>query len=93
MIGRIASKHLFRAKDYGDDTDRALVKSDGSYTYFAADIAYHRNKYLRGFTHMIGRSRRRSLRLHQAHPGCDARRSRKVTAEVDVQASASSCGF
>lgn len=44
---------LFRAKDYGDDTDRALVKSDGSYTYFAADIAYHRNKYLRGFTHMI----------------------------------------
>ena len=44
---------LFRATDYGDDTDRALVKSDGSYTYFAADIAYHRNKYLRGFTHMI----------------------------------------
>lgn len=44
---------LFRATDYGDDTDRALVKSDGSYTYFAADIAYHRNKYLRGFTHMV----------------------------------------
>ncbi|WP_375597543.1 arginine--tRNA ligase [Devosia sp. Naph2] len=44
---------LFRATDYGDDTDRALVKSDGSYTYFAADIAYHRNKYLRGFKHMI----------------------------------------
>jgi len=44
---------LFRAKDFGDDVDRALVKSDGSYTYFAADIAYHRNKYLRGFTHMI----------------------------------------
>ncbi len=44
---------LFRAKDFGDDTDRALVKSDGSYTYFAADIAYHRNKYLRGFKHMI----------------------------------------
>ncbi|MBF0678029.1 MAG: arginine--tRNA ligase [Devosia sp.] len=44
---------LFRAKDYGDDTDRALVKSDGTYTYFAADIAYHRNKYLRGFNHMI----------------------------------------
>ena len=44
---------LFRAKDYGDDTDRALIKSDGSYTYFAADIAYHRNKYLRGFKHMI----------------------------------------
>ncbi|MBK1795766.1 arginine--tRNA ligase [Devosia sp. WQ 349] len=44
---------LFRATDYGDDTDRALIKSDGSYTYFAADIAYHRNKYLRGFNHMI----------------------------------------
>lgn len=44
---------LFRAKDYGDDTDRALIKSDGSYTYFAADIAYHRNKYLRGYKHMV----------------------------------------
>ncbi|HZY69305.1 MAG TPA: arginine--tRNA ligase [Devosia sp.] len=44
---------LFRAMQFGDDTDRALVKSDGSYTYFAADIAYHRNKYLRGFRHMI----------------------------------------
>ena len=44
---------LFRAADYGDDVDRALVKSDGSYTYFAADIAYHRNKYLRGFKHMV----------------------------------------
>jgi len=44
---------LFRAKDFGDDTDRALLKSDGSYTYFAADIAYHRNKVLRGFTQLI----------------------------------------
>jgi arginyl-tRNA synthetase len=44
---------LFRATDYGDDVDRALVKSDGSYTYFAADIAYHRSKYLRGFKHMV----------------------------------------
>ena len=44
---------LFRATDYGDDVDRPLVKSDGSYTYFAADIAYHRDKYLRGYTHMI----------------------------------------
>ena len=35
---------LFRAKEFGDDIDRALLKSDGSYTYFAADIAYHRNK-------------------------------------------------
>jgi arginyl-tRNA synthetase len=44
---------LFRATDWGDDVDRPLVKSDGSYTYFAADIAYHRNKYLRGFKHMV----------------------------------------
>jgi arginyl-tRNA synthetase len=44
---------LFRATDYGDDIDRPLIKSDGSYTYFAADIAYHRDKYLRGFKHMI----------------------------------------
>jgi len=44
---------LFRATDYGDDIDRPLIKSDGSYTYLAADIAYHRNKYLRGFQHMV----------------------------------------
>ncbi|KFC69983.1 Arginine--tRNA ligase [Devosia sp. LC5] len=44
---------LFRATDYGDDVDRPLIKSDGTYTYFAADIAYHRNKFLRGFKHMI----------------------------------------
>jgi len=44
---------LFRATDFGDDVDRPLIKSDGSYTYFAADIAYHRNKVLRGFRHMI----------------------------------------
>jgi len=44
---------LFRASDFGDDTDRPLIKSDGSYTYFAADIAYHRDKYLRGFNDQI----------------------------------------
>jgi len=44
---------LFRATAYGDDVDRPLVKSDGSYTYFAADIAYHRNKVLRGFTTLV----------------------------------------
>lgn len=44
---------LFRATEFGDDVDRALVKSDGSYTYFAADIAYHRNKVMRGFTTLI----------------------------------------
>ncbi|MGJ4969829.1 MULTISPECIES: arginine--tRNA ligase [unclassified Bradyrhizobium] len=44
---------LFRATSYGDDVDRPLVKSDGSYTYFASDIANHRNKYERGFTDLI----------------------------------------
>ncbi len=44
---------LFRATDFGDDVDRALKKSNGSFTYFAADIAYHKDKYDRGFTHQI----------------------------------------
>jgi len=44
---------LFRATRYGDDVDRPLIKSDGSYTYFASDIAYHKNKYDRGFRDLI----------------------------------------
>ncbi len=44
---------LFRATDFGDDVDRALIKSDGSYTYFASDMAYHRSKFRRDFKHMI----------------------------------------
>jgi len=44
---------LFRGTRFGDDVDRPLLKSDGSYTYFAADIAYHRSKYERGFKTMI----------------------------------------
>lgn len=44
---------LFRASKFGDDTDRPLLKSDGSYTYFAADIAYHADKFQRGFADMI----------------------------------------
>ncbi len=44
---------LFRATDFGDDADRALIKSNGGYTYFAPDMAYHRNKFRRGFKHMI----------------------------------------
>jgi arginyl-tRNA synthetase len=44
---------LFRATQFGDDVDRPLMKSDGSYTYFAADIAYHKSKFDRGFKHMI----------------------------------------
>jgi arginyl-tRNA synthetase len=44
---------LFKATAYGDDVDRPLIKSDGSYTYFASDIAYHKNKFDRGFADMI----------------------------------------
>jgi len=43
----------FRSSDYGDDKDRVLRKSDGALTYFAADIAYHKNKYDRGFERVI----------------------------------------
>lgn len=44
---------LFRSTDFGDDVDRPLKKSDGSYTYFAGDIAYHKDKVERGFLKMI----------------------------------------
>jgi len=44
---------LFRATAFGDDVDRPLKKSDGSYTYFASDIAYHKLKFERGFHTLI----------------------------------------
>jgi arginyl-tRNA synthetase len=44
---------LFRSTAFGDDVDRPLKKSDGSYTYFASDIAYHRTKLDRGFKTLI----------------------------------------
>jgi arginyl-tRNA synthetase len=44
---------LFRATKFGDDVDRPLMKSDGSYTYFASDIAYHKSKFDRGFRSLI----------------------------------------
>lgn len=43
----------FRTTDFGDDKDRVLIKADGSYTYFAPDIAYHKNKMDRGFDRCI----------------------------------------
>jgi len=46
-------QRLFRTTDFGDDVDRPLIKQDGTATYFAADIAYHDDKYQRGFKHMI----------------------------------------
>jgi len=44
---------LFKSTAFGDDVDRPLMKSDGSYTYFASDIAYHANKIERGFRTLI----------------------------------------
>ena len=44
---------LFKSTDVGDDQDRPLIKSDGTYTYFAADVAYFRDKFDRGFEEMI----------------------------------------
>ncbi len=43
----------FKSTDFGDDKDRVLIKSDGSLTYFASDIAYHYNKYCRGYDYLI----------------------------------------
>jgi len=44
---------LFRSTDFGDDKDRALQKSDDTWTYFASDVAYHKNKLDRNFDHLI----------------------------------------
>jgi arginyl-tRNA synthetase len=44
---------LFKSTEYGDEADRALMKSDGSYTYFAGDVAYHYDKLQRGYQHLV----------------------------------------
>jgi arginyl-tRNA synthetase len=44
---------LFRSTDFGDDVDRPLIKSDGGYTYFASDVAYHKSKIDRGYLSLI----------------------------------------
>jgi arginyl-tRNA synthetase len=44
---------LFRSTDFGDDVDRPLIKSDGGYTYFAGDIAYHKTKIDRGYRTLV----------------------------------------
>ncbi len=43
----------FRSTEFGDDKDRVVVKSDGEMTYLVPDIAYHKNKFDRGFDHLI----------------------------------------
>ncbi len=70
---------LFKASQFGDDIDRALLKSDGSYTYFASDIAYHYDKFRRGFTRMIDV-------LGADHAGYGKRMKAAVTAISDGEA-------
>jgi len=48
-----AEQLLFRSSKFGDSSDRVVVKADGTLTYFASDIAYHYDKYLRGFNKLI----------------------------------------
>ena len=60
---------LFRATEFGDDVDRPLMKSDGSYTYFASDIAYHTTSSTAASASMIDVLGRRPRRLCQAHAG------------------------
>ena len=71
---------LFKSTDYGDDMDRALMKSDGSYTYFANDVAYHYNKLERGFDHYFNV-------LGADHVGYIPRLKAAVSALSDGQAS------
>ena len=70
---------LFRATAFGDEIDRPLMKSDGSYTYFASDIAYHYDKVLRGFCRMIDV-------LGADHGGYEKRMKAAVLAMSDRQA-------
>ena len=72
---------LFRSTQFGDDVDRPLKKSDGSWTYFAPDIAYHYDKLKRGYKKMI-------LELGSDHAGYQKRLKSAVSAlsnnEADI---------
>ncbi|MBY0581093.1 MAG: arginine--tRNA ligase, partial [Rickettsiales bacterium] len=70
---------LFRSTNYGDDIDRAVVKSNGEYTYFASDIAYHLDKIERGFNNMV-------LLLGADHIGYKKRLVSSVNALSDGEA-------
>ncbi|HZP19151.1 MAG TPA: arginine--tRNA ligase [Bauldia sp.] len=70
---------LFRATAFGDDIDRPLLKSDGSYTYLTPDIAYHHDKFLRGFRDMI-------VVVGADHAGYVKRLKAAVAAVTDNQA-------
>lgn len=70
---------LFRSSKFGDDQDRVVIKADGSYTYFAADLAYILSKYQRGATKFI-------MPLGFDHSGYVKRLSAAVKALTDDKA-------
>ena len=72
---------LFRSSNFGDDTDRPLAKNDGSHTYFASDIAYHYDKYQRGFKNIV-------VVLGSDHKGYVKRLTSAVKAVSDSEAEA-----
>ncbi len=74
-----AEQMLFASSKFGDDTDRAIRKNDGSWAYFTPDIAYHYDKYQRGFNKMI-------LVLGADHKGYKKRISAAVNAISDGRA-------
>lgn len=70
---------LFKSSEFGDDVDRAIQKSDGSWTYFAGDIAYHLDKYNRGYSRML-------LELGADHGGYLKRMKAMIAAISDNKA-------
>ena len=70
---------LFKSSAFGDDSDRAVMKSDGTYTYFAPDIAYHLDKFERGYNNMV-------LLLGADHVGYKKRLTSAVKALSDGKA-------
>jgi arginyl-tRNA synthetase len=79
---------LFRSTEFGDDVDRPLMKSDGSYTYFASDIAYHKTKMDRGFQALIdvwGADHGGYVKRMQAAIKALARTSNAPRADLDVK--------
>jgi arginyl-tRNA synthetase len=79
---------LFRSTEFGDDVDRPLMKSDGSYTYFASDIAYHKSKVDRGFHSMIdvwGADHGGYIKRVQAAVKAVQRITNAGTADLDVK--------
>ncbi len=70
---------LFKSTKFGDDIDRAVIKSNGEYTYFVSDIAYHLDKIKRGFNNMV-------LLLGADHIGYKKRLTSVVSALSDGKA-------